>query len=118
MVVEDMPLFPGCENEPDKAAKKKCSDSKVQQFVYKNLKYPAIARENGVEGMVVVQFVVEKDGSITNVELLRDIGAGCGEEAVRAVQSMQEENVLWTPGRQRGRPVKVQFRMPIRFRLQ
>lgn len=118
MVVEDMPLFPGCESEPDKAAKKKCSDRKVFEFIGKNLKYPAIARENGVEGTVVVQFVVERDGRIANAELLRDIGAGCGEEAIRVVNQMNSQGVTWTPGRQRGRPVKVQFRLPIRFRLQ
>lgn len=118
MVVEDMPLFPGCEDEPDKAAKKRCSDRKVFEYVGKNLRYPAIARENGVEGTVVVQFVVETDGTVADVSLLRDLGAGTGEEAVRVVESMNGNGIKWTPGRQRGRPVKVQFRLPIRFRLQ
>lgn len=113
-VVEDNPAFPGCEDIVDKAEKKKCSDEKMLQFIYSNIKYPAIARENGVEGMVVVRFVVEKDGSITNPTVVRDIGAGCGEEALRIVQIMPK----WEPGKQRGRPVRVQFNLPIRFKLE
>ncbi|RME09788.1 MAG: energy transducer TonB [Bacteroidetes bacterium] len=113
-VVEDNPSFPGCENISDRMEKKKCSDEKMLQFIYSNIKYPAIARENGVEGMVVVKFVVEKDGSITAPEVVRDIGAGCGEEALRIVKMMPK----WEPGRQRGRPVRVQFNLPIRFKLE
>ncbi len=118
VVVEDMPLFPGCESEPDKDARKKCSDKKVFEFVGKNLKYPVIARENGVEGTAVVQFVVDRDGSVKDASVLRDIGAGCGEEAVRVVNLMNQQGIKWTPGKQRGRPVKVQFRLPVRFKLQ
>jgi protein TonB len=113
-VVEDNPAFPGCENISDKAEKKKCADEKMLQFIYGNIKYPAIARENGVEGMVVVKFVVEKDGSITAPEVVRDIGAGCGAEALRVVQMMPK----WEPGKQRGRAVRVQFNLPVKFKLE
>ena len=75
-----MPRFPGCENEPgDDQAKKACADKKMLEFIYKNIKYPAIARENGVEGTCVVRFVVDSDGSISSPEVVRDIGAGCGD---------------------------------------
>lgn len=113
-VVEDNPAFPGCEDIRDKVEKKKCAEEKMLQFIYGNIKYPAIARENGVEGMVVVSFVVEKDGSITGATVLRDIGAGCGQEALRVVNQMPK----WEPGKQRGRPVRVQFNLPVRFKLE
>jgi len=113
-VVEEMPTFPGCEDVGDKAERKKCADTKMLQFIYKNIKYPPIARENGVEGMVVIRFVVEKDGSITAAEVVRDIGAQCGAEALRIVNQMPK----WNAGKQRGRPVRVQFNLPVRFKLE
>ncbi len=113
-VVEDNPAFPGCEGISDKAEKKRCADEKMLQFIYGNIKYPAIARENGVEGMVVIKFVVEKDGSISAPEIVRDIGAGCGAEALRVVKLMPK----WEPGKQRGRAVRVQFNLPVKFKLE
>lgn len=113
-VVEDMPRFPGCESESDKAAKDQCAQKKMLEYIYKNIKYPAIARENGVEGTVVIRFVVEKDGKITASEVVRDIGAGCGDEAKRIVDMMPK----WIPGKQRGNAVRVQFNLPVRFKLE
>ena len=113
-VVEEMPTFPGCESESDKNARKQCADKKMLQYIYKNIKYPAIARENGVEGMTVISFVVEKDGSVTAPKILRDIGAGCGAEALRVIKKMPK----WNPGKQRGRAVRVQFNLPVKFKLQ
>ena len=107
-------MFPGCELTGNKSEDKKCADDKMLDFIYSNLKYPAIARENSVEGTVVVQFVVEKDGSISDARILRDIGASCGQEALRLVNSMP----TWIPGKQRGRPVNVQFNLPVRFKLE
>ncbi|MCB0663205.1 MAG: energy transducer TonB [Saprospiraceae bacterium] len=113
-VVEEMPRFVGCEDlAGDAKEKKACADRKMLEFIYKNIKYPKIARENGVEGMVVVRFVVEPDGSISNPEIVRDIGAGCGDEALRIVNMMPE----WIPGKQRGTKVRVQFNLPVRFDL-
>ena len=76
------------------------------QYLAENVRYPSLAAENGIQGSVVVQFVVEKDGSITNAKLIRDIGGGCGEEALRLVTSMND-GYKWTPGKQRGKPVPV-----------
>lgn len=117
-VVEEMPRFPGCENEPTTEAKKACADKKMLEFIYKNIKYPAIARENGVEGTAVITFVVEKDGTVKDARIVRDIGAQCGQEALRVVNMMNESNIKWTPGKQRGRSVRVQFNLPVRFKLE
>lgn len=118
-VVEQMPRFfsAECEElEGDNKAKKACSDKKMLEFIYKNIKYPAIARENGVEGTVVIQFIVEKNGTITGAKTIRDIGAQCGAEALRVVNAMNDFTI-WTPGMQRGEIVPVQFNLPIKFRL-
>ena len=78
------------------------------------MKYPEEAKEIGIQGKVYVTFVVEVDGSITDVKVLRGIGSGCDDEAVRVVKSMPK----WVPGKQRGVPVRVQFNLPINFKLQ
>jgi protein TonB len=83
-------------------------------YLSKNLKYPSVARRMGIEGTVYVSFVVEKSGEISNVELLRGIGGGCDEEAIRVIENAP----IWKPGYQRSRPVKVRMRLPIRFKLQ
>lgn len=99
-VVEEQPRFPG-------------GESARQQFMMDNLEYPQAARQAGVQGTVFVSFVIEQDGSVSNVEVLRGVGSGLDEEAVRVVKAMPR----WIPGRQRGEDVRVQFNMPIRFRL-
>ena len=83
------------------------------KFVAENLRYPKIASENGVEGTVVLKFVVEENGSITHIEISRDIGNGCGMEAQRLVRSMPR----WTPGQHQGRPVRTQYTLPVLFKL-
>jgi len=100
-VVESMPSFPG-------------GEAKLYEYLGKNIEYPQIANESGIQGRVFVTFVVEKDGSITDVRVLRGIGGGCDEEAVRVVKSMPK----WTPGKQRGKAVRVQYNLPIKFTLQ
>jgi len=119
-VVEEMPRFPDpdCEALGTMQEKKACADKKMLEFIYKNIKYPAIARENGVEGTVVIQFVVDKDGGISESKVLRDIGAQCGDEALRVVKLMDQKGIKWVPGKQRGRPVRVQFNLPVKFRLE
>ena len=118
-IVEQMPRFPGCEDMggSDKE-KEKCAKEKMLQYIYKNLKYPAIARENGVEGMAVIRFVVDKSGAVNDIELLRDPGAGCGDAAKKVVNAMNNLPQKWTPGKQRGRPVKVLYTLPVKFKLQ
>jgi protein TonB len=98
--------------------KEECAKGKMLQYIYKNLNYPAIARENGVEGMCVIQFVVDRTGSVTGAKVVRDIGAGCGDAALKVVNGMNNMAQKWTPGQQRGRPVKVLYTLPVRFKLE
>lgn len=83
------------------------------EYVAKKLKYPAQARRMGIEGKVFVEFVIERDGSITDVKAIKGIGAGCDEEAVRVLQSAPK----WKPGKQRGKPVRQRMVLPIAFKL-
>ena len=99
-VVENDPEFPG-------------GIEALMKYLQQNIKYPQLARENNITGKVYVTFVVERDGSVTGVRVLRDIGGGCGQEAVRVVKSMPK----WTPGKQRGKAVRVQYNLPVNFSL-
>ena len=99
-VVEEMPQFPG-------------GAAKMMEFIQKNIQYPMTARENDIQGRVFVTFVIEPDGSITNVTVMRGIGGGCDEEAIRIVQSMPN----WKSGKQRGVAVRCSFTVPIIFKL-
>ena len=100
-IVEQMPSFPG-------------GDAKMYEYLGKNIKYPQIARETGIQGRVFVNFVVEPDGSVSNVKVLRGIGGGCDEEAMRVVKAMPK----WSPGKQRGKTVRVSYTLPVVFKLQ
>ena len=99
-IVEEMPTFPG-------------GEQKLMEYVVKNVKYPQIAKETGIKGRVFVSFVVEPDGSVSNVKVLRGIGGGCDEEAMRVVKSMPK----WKPGKQRGKAVRVSYMLPVNFQL-
>ncbi|HLF64662.1 MAG TPA: energy transducer TonB [Saprospiraceae bacterium] len=117
-VVEEMPRFPGCEGIAGSISEKKaCADKALLEFIHANLEYPPYARENNIQGTVVVQFVVNRDGTIQDAQVLRDIGAGCGKEVRRVVDLMNVKNLLWTPGKQRGSPVRVIFILPVKFTL-
>ena len=83
------------------------------KFVFDKIKYPAQARRMGIEGKVFIEFVVNRDGSIVDVKFIKGIGAGCDEEAVRVVQSAP----AWSPGKQRGKPVRQKMVIPITFKL-
>ncbi|WP_297335140.1 energy transducer TonB [Algoriphagus sp.] len=83
------------------------------EYLRKNLKYPTQARRMGIEGTVIVVFVINTDGSIQDVDVLRGIGGGCDEEAIKVVENAPK----WEPGKQRGRPVRTRMRLPIRFAL-
>jgi protein TonB len=100
LVVEEMPTFPGGEGE-------------LINYLHKNIKYPSIARENNIQGRVYVTFVVDNDGKIKDAKVLRGIGGGCDEEALRVVRAMPD----WKPGRQNGRNVQVQYNLPVNFTL-
>jgi protein TonB len=100
-IVEEMPSYPG-------------GEAKMYEYLGKNIKYPQIARESGIQGRVFVNYVVEPDGSVSNVKVLRGIGGGCDEEAMRVVKAMPK----WKPGKQRGKAVRVSYTLPVVFKLQ
>ena len=100
-VVEQMPMFPG-------------GDAALMSYLAKNINYPTVAAENGVQGRVVIGFVVERDGSITDVSVLRGVDPSLDREAMRVVKSMPR----WTPGKQNGSAVRVKYQVPVAFRLQ
>ena len=101
MVVESMPEYPG-------------GEAALYAYLAENIKYPQMAKESGIQGRVFVTFVVERDGRVTDVRVLRGIGGGCDEEAIRVVENMPK----WTPGKQRGKSVRVQYNLPVKFTLQ
>lgn len=118
-VVEEMPRFPGCENPDSTAeAKQRCAERRLLEFVNQNIEYPLEARQKGFEGTVVVSFVVEKDGALSQITILRNVEGGCGDEAVRVVNLMNIAGLRWVPGKKEGKPVRVQFNLPVKFKLE
>ena len=100
-IVDEMPSFPG-------------GEAKLIEFLSNNIHYPKTALENGIQGRVLVGFVVEPDGSVSNVKLLQSIGGGCDEEAIRVIKSLPK----WKSGKNHGKPVRVSYQLPISFKLQ
>ncbi len=100
-VVETMPSFPN-------------GDQALFKFLGENVKYPVIAQENGIQGRVICQFVVNRDGSIVDVEVVRPVDPSLDKEAIRVIKSMPK----WSPGKQRGKPVRVKYTLPVNFKLQ
>ncbi len=100
-VVETMPGFPG-------------GDPALFKFLGENVKYPVIAQENGIQGRVICQFVVNRDGSIVDVEVVRPVDPSLDKEAIRVIKSMPK----WSPGKQRGKAVRVKYTLPVNFKLQ
>jgi len=101
VIVEDMPEFPG-------------GDLALRKWIADHIKYPVIAAENGIQGKVYVQFVVDRDGSISNARVARGVDSSLDQEALRVVNNLPK----WKPGMQRGKPVRVSFTVPINFQLQ
>ena len=112
-VVEESPLFPGCDTVTNSTERRKCAEEKLLAFLKDNLVYPPSAIEEGLEGTVYVKFVVEEDGCVDGIEIVKSLGCGCAQESIRLVEMMPQ----WTPGKQRGTPVRVQFNLPVKFEL-
>jgi protein TonB len=100
LVVEDQPEFPG-------------GTAALMEYLRKNIKYPAICRENNIQGKVIVTFVVNKDGSIVDIEVIKSVNPSLDKEAIRVISQMPN----WKPGAQRGKPVRVKYSVPVNFRL-
>ena len=100
MVVEDAPEFPG-------------GTQALLDYLRKNIKYPPICRENGIQGRVLVSFVVNKDGAIVEPQVVKSVNKQLDQEALRVISTMPN----WKPGKQRGKPVRVKYTVPVNFRL-
>ena len=111
-IIEDVPLFPGCERVP-KSERRKCFQEQIQKHIGRNFRYPDIAQEMGIQGRVFVQFMIGKDGNISGIRT-RGPDKNLEKEANRIISKLPR----MTPGKQRGRPVRVPFSIPITFRLQ
>lgn len=117
-VAEEQPRFPACERlDTTLAVKQQCAQQMLLAWVYRNLTYPADAIRNDHEGTAVISFVVEKDGVISNPQILRDVEGGCGAEALRVVQMMNPSGIRWVPGKKGGKAVRTKFNLPIKFNL-
>ena len=100
-IVEQMPIFPG-------------GDEALRKYLATSVKYPVIAQENGIQGKVTLTFVIERDGSLTNIQVMQSPDRSLADEAVRVLQSSPK----WTPGKQRNSPVRVRYTLPVEFRIQ
>jgi len=101
IVVEQMPEFPGGTDE-------------LQKYLNNNIRYPVVALENGIQGRVICEFVINSDGKVTNAKVVRGVDAALDAEALRVINNMP----LWKPGKQRGKAVKVRYTLPVNFKLQ
>ena len=110
-IIDVVPLFPGCERVP-KSERRKCFQEQIQKHIIKNFRYPEIAQEMGIQGRVFVQFMIGKDGNISGIRT-RGPDKNLEKEANRIISKLPK----MTPGKQRGRPVRVPFSIPVTFKL-
>ncbi len=114
-IVEDMPIFPGCEGKGNKNEVQNCTNAEIYKFIANNTKYPAMAKDAGIDGTVYIRYLVNEKGKVTNVEVVRGVpgGGALDKEAVRVINSIPKMK----PGKQRGKPVRVQYTVPVKFAL-
>lgn len=115
--VDQMPQFPGC-NEANTEDQKTCSNKKFLTFIYENLKYPKEDADKGVEGMVLLNFVVTKEGKIKDIKTKKSLSKACDTESIRVVELMNEKGIRWIPGKKDDKIVDVVFTLPLKFKLQ
>lgn len=114
--VRTMPRFPGCEDlKASHEIKYQCASKQMLEYIYSRLVYPKAAKKEKIKGVVVVSFTIEIDGTISDIKLVRDIGGGCGEEAIRIFEEMQASDLRWVPATLNGEPISTLFNMPVKF---
>lgn len=117
--VDESPRFPGCDSSYKSIKELNgCSTRRMLEFIYGNMSYPAEARKEKIEGQVVIQFVIKKDGSISNINAVRKVEGGCTEAAIEVVQKMAEMDKKWIPGKKDGKAVAVKYTLPVKFKLE
>lgn len=111
---DEMPRFPGCEEITEIEKRDKCAQNKLLTFIYTQIKYPAEARKAGIQGKVIIKYVVQKDGTITKTKIARDIGGGCGAAALKVINALPK----MIPGTKDGKAVAVEMTLPVSFKLE
>ncbi len=112
-VVENKPVFPGCENYATEAEKFQCFNQKIMTHISKKFEFPEMAKQMGIQGKVYVNFVIEKDGKVSNVTIARSVDKLIDDEAIRVVKTLPK----FQPAKQRGKPVRMQYTVPINAKL-
>ena len=112
-ITEKMPTLDSCEGLTSEAERRVCTQNAMLEYIYKNLKYPDVARQNEIEGSVIISFVVDKTGKLKDLEIVRDIGAGCGVAASKVIKGLSD----WSPGYHNDHAVNVKYTIPISFKL-
>ena len=114
MIVENMPLYPGCEKKP-KAERDACTQLELQRFIANNTVYPPMAKDAGITGRVFITFVIDQKGKVSDVAVLKGVAGGkaLDKEATRVVEALP----TFTPGEQRGKKAKVRYNIPVNFTL-
>ena len=113
IMAERMPVYGDCDLDSDEGTRRECTHINLKNHTYSNINYPKLAVAYELEGTVVVSFVVNKLGEVEDIEIIRDIGMGCGDEVKRAISELGK----FLPGKQNGRPVSVIYRLPVKFKL-
>ena len=115
--VDEMPRFPGCEHLVDINDRNKCAGNRLLEYLYSSIKYPDEARKNVIEGSVIAEFMVDKNGYIYNLKIIKGIGYGCDEEVERVVSAMNKLSERWIPGKKDGKNINVIYTIPVKFQL-
>jgi protein TonB len=118
MVVEEMPRFPGCEELDKKNVdKQQCAQEKMMEYIYATLVYPEAAMKDSLQGQVITQFTVGKDGTLSDIIVVRGQHQVLNAEAIRVIESMNHMEKKWRPGMHKGRPTAVRFTLPMKFSM-
>ncbi|MEZ5056524.1 MAG: energy transducer TonB [Saprospiraceae bacterium] len=117
---EEMPLFPSDKYEDDMTYEEKSliSQKTLIEHIFTSIRYPAKARENKIQGTVIVEFIITKEGFVKDAHLTKTIGGGCDEESLRMINELNETVGPWIPGRQDGKAVNVEYKFPFRFKME
>jgi len=117
-IAEYMPMVSNCAAwDTTYQMQRQCSQEVLLKFIYANVQYPDSARMQGIEGTVVVNFVVNPDSTISDAKVVRDIGGGCGDAALSVINALNPLGLKWAPGKQKGIPVKVAMNIPVKFKI-
>lgn len=115
--IDEPPLFPGCDDLGRYSLKKECANKKIQEFIQGNLIYPPKAKRNNVEGVVLLSFVVERNGAVSNGKIIHEPGSGTGREALRLIELMNTKGLKFSPVRSEGRTPRVRYQLAVAFEL-